>query len=52
MDVEVKGRPGTWMIVEVIEPLRVRVVSVDAPGDVASVTFMECRELWPAGAAS
>lgn len=51
MDVEVRGQPGRWMIVALDGDHHVRLVSIDAPGDVLHVRNSECREQWPAEAA-
>lgn len=49
MDVEVKDRPGTWMIVG-FNGQNVDVVSIDSPGEVVSLLPSRLRETWPADA--
>lgn len=45
MDVEVKGRPGWWMVVG-FPGRRVRVVQVDAPGTMIDVPAGDLRPIW------
>ena len=48
MDVEVRGKPGEWMVAG-FDGRRVKVVSLDAPGDVQTVSAADLRPIWRPG---
>ena len=48
MDVEVWGKPGEWMVAG-FDGRRVKVVSLDAPGDVKTVSAADLRPIWLPG---